>query len=227
MHPYNKLLFIIIAFIGSCSYAQQQILDKDQEVFELFMKRGCSVDDLTPTAALWVEAFFNGDCCKERVQDLLNRGANPNSYAGKLPILLAFIGHSSNDSFEIIKALVKAGARVACQDDTCQETPLIRAAQRGDTALLKYFLENGGKAQLDHQDCVGFTALMSAAYGAKVAAVRLLLTYKPRLDLRCKHGNNTPLELAYCALKEQPVIGGYTAKEAKEVINMLKKTKAS
>ena len=92
----------------------------------------------------------------------------------------------------IVAHLLDAGADPNSRSKN-KSTPLIAAAQRGNTANAKLLIAKG--AQLDLQNDSGSTALLLAAKDGRLSAVRLLAEAGADIDLQ---GNNqfTPLLMA-------------------------------
>ena len=93
-----------------------------------------------------------------RVKQLLNEGADPNSYNihGFTPLIIA----ASDGNNELCEILLNAGANLYARDN-CKMTALHWAANFTYTETCKLLLMHG--AQVDDKDIYGNTALMYAA----------------------------------------------------------------
>lgn len=113
---------------------------------------------------------------KTRVEDLLTRGANPNSKGpdpepwgnGMTPLHAACIPEGREDNSEVVKVLLEAGAGInaTTNDGT---TPLALASQYSHPNVIKLLCENGADAQLKGTDPWEGTPLtpMCPAQGGK------------------------------------------------------------
>ncbi|MFX4263706.1 ankyrin repeat domain-containing protein [Pelotomaculum propionicicum] len=106
----------------------------------------------------------------EVVKALLNGGADPN-FKGKseYPVIYHAMW-SGPDQTEMIKALIKAGAKInAFYDD---RTPLMIAATRNNHELVKFILESGADPNMESSD--GLTALIIAKMRGYTDIINLL-----------------------------------------------------
>jgi uncharacterized protein len=95
------------------------------------------------------------------VRLLLSAGADPN-IRGKGGRMILYDMHSEH-SYEMLKVLIEHG-----------KTPLMLAAQMGDTKQMKHLLQNG--TSMDARDIIeGNTALGDAFFTGKIKAAELLI----------------------------------------------------
>lgn len=82
------------------------------------------------------QAIYRGNW--DAVQNLLQRGVNPNSYLVNGARMLSVAVESGN--MEIINLLLEFGARPCCKDPGLRTSPLERAARRGETDVMRAML---------------------------------------------------------------------------------------
>lgn len=152
-----------------------------------FIDRGADVNatnnaGLTPLMkAVW-------DLDKTRV--LIQRGANVNAASknGNTPLIIASFAHGST---EIVKALIKAGARVEAANGLGGNA-VVAAAEAGDVNTLRVLLDHGGNPDsktLVVESGSESTTLMITAQKGHLDCVKLLLERGAKLNLRTEHGN--------------------------------------
>jgi cytohesin len=161
----------------------------------------------TPDEIALIEASIKGDTAA--VQDLLNKGVNPNTKdsEGRTPLSEAcFYGH-----IDIVKALVVKGGNVWAKKSD-GETPftmaaghpevmqflkqnqeLIEAAHNGDNKTVQALLDKG--AYVNAKDGDGRTALTEAAWENHIDTVKLLLNKGADPNAR-KNDGTTPMSIA-------------------------------
>jgi ankyrin repeat protein len=74
-----------------------------------------------------------------------------------------------------VQLLLSEGADVNERDEGLQQTPLMRATQMGDAAIVRVLLAH--KAQVNAQDDAGQTALMFAVQKGNIQIARILMGY--------------------------------------------------
>lgn len=123
----------------------------------------------------------------DAVQNLLKRGANPNAYLANGPRMLSVAVDSGN--VEILKLLLKFGARPCLRDPRLCTSPLDRAAFKGEIDMVREML----LADRNVDSCI---TLHDAVYYRK-EIVELLI---PHMDKSMFNDGNlgglTPLQLA-------------------------------
>lgn len=159
------------------------------EVVDLFLSRKDvvidAVDDREQTT-LWLAAFFGQP---EIVKRLLSRPDvainKKNKYGESVLFAAAWSG-----SLETVKLLL---ARPDIQVDYNRKTPIIKAAERGNKAMMRMFLEYAEKrsAKFNISD-----ALYNAAENGHTDIVRTLLNIDPELLNAKDKSGFTPLALA-------------------------------
>ena len=85
-----------------------------------------------------------------------------------------------------VQLLLSEGVGVDERDEGAQQTPLMRAAQMGDTTIAQTLLAHG--AAVNAQDNFGHTALMFAAEQGHADLVSLLLRSGAKPGLRDREG---------------------------------------
>jgi hemoglobin len=112
------------------------------------------------------------------VELLLCLGADPNSLDGGRHTPLYCVGNecASEESAEVVLALVRAGAQVDANDGVTGATPLHMAARRGNAVVAKALLECG--ADIDARDRRGDTPLVRAVNCKKSHVAELLRSYR-------------------------------------------------
>lgn len=117
-----------------------------------------------------------------------NQNINALSEEGFAPLHKAV----QDEKIEDVKSLLSAGADVNVPD-SFKRTPLLWAAIRGNTEIMRVLLE--AKADVDIKCCYGLTALHDAARGLNRTAVELLLKAHANPFIKDDRGN-TPLAFA-------------------------------
>lgn len=173
------------------------------------------VDSLNQSA-LQIACRNNHD---KSVEMLLAHGADPNQEVFlniegkpyKLPVIYAVV---SNGSFEMITALMRAGARIDICSPEYPGTPLHNAILLGNTPAVKAFLEGG--ANIHKKDVSGNTPWHCAAGTRCSELLYLLGSYGAYLDIFTTNAKGiTPFALAtdcqngcflraflFCAMKD-------------------------
>lgn len=154
---------------------------------------------------------------REKVLDLIAKGADLTPYKKQASLLHLAIMHSD---FEIVESLLNHGADIHARDNV-GSTPLMYAAQFGDSRILQLLLDKGARvndksASLGDKDVAqnmyrimlgqrgGNTALMDAAGFGHLECVRKLLTAGAHIDEKNDNGNSA---LIYaCAGGDESVI---------------------
>lgn len=149
---------------------------------EAMMRRlieaGAAVNDKNnfgATALLWCTSNPG------KVRLLVEHGADVGvrSKMGHTPLGLA-ARHAGN--LEVVKLLLTKGASLAAAVDNDGLTPVLGAAQANDTAMVRFLLDKGAKA--DEADKAGNTPLMWAASHGNAGLVKTLLAKGTRVNAR-------------------------------------------
>ncbi|HUB83253.1 MAG TPA: ankyrin repeat domain-containing protein [Bryobacteraceae bacterium] len=115
-----------------------------------------------------------------RAVDLFLRlGADPNALDGGRHTPLYSTGNecAGAESAEVVRALVRAGARLDACDGVTGATPLHMAARRGNAVVARALLECG--ADIEARDRRGDTPLQRARNCKKAHVAELLQTWRP------------------------------------------------
>ncbi|MBC8134581.1 MAG: ankyrin repeat domain-containing protein, partial [Fibrella sp.] len=123
---------------------------------------------------------------------LLRRGASVKGIPGERALLYAAGGGDRDMVLRLLKRGVNANCRNT-DDEMENETPLIRAAVKGDVATARILIRHG--ARVDLQDEIGRTALTWAAIRGDDAMARMLLDGGAKVNSGLLYGG-TPLTLA-------------------------------
>jgi len=144
-----------------------------------------------------------GECPPDKVQDAIDKGADPNgALSGGMPVFYAAV--ASQQSTEVLRALVKAGADVN-RPEPSGITPLIVLARESanafDPAAVQAFLDKlvlllDAGARVNAVDPSGMTPLMAAvANGGSITFIKTLL--KAGADVKAAdHAGATALTYA-------------------------------
>jgi len=117
-----------------------------------------------------LDASVKGDF--KKVQELINKGANPNAkdYAKRTPL-----HHASGGGHDkTVKTLLQNKANIHAKDDAGM-TPLHHASNMGRDKTVKTLLQN--KANIHAKDDGGWTPLHHASLNGRDKTVRLLLEH--------------------------------------------------
>ena len=141
--------------------------------------------------------------------------AQESGIAGYTPLLVACM---EDDSGDIVRALLEAGANPRIVDDMIRATPGHKAGYQGHAAAAKALVDKAlvkdGRFEIDAQGPYnGYTALHDAIWHGHKEAASVFIHAGARLDLRT-HTGHTPLELA--------IDYGY-----QEIADLIRKTLAS
>jgi len=111
------------------------------------------------------------------VQLLLRLGADPNVLDGgnHTPLYYAGNQYGSDESADVVRALVSAGAHVNACDGVTRATPLHMAARRGNVTVAKALLLCG--ADIAARDYRGVTPLQRAINCKKAGVAALLRSH--------------------------------------------------
>lgn len=102
------------------------------------------------------------------------------------------LGQRDLQATKIVALLLDADARIECRDNS-ENTPLILAADKGYTELVRELIRRGANRYAENAD--GQTALMRAAFGSHETLRALLDGYaKSELDRKSKSGNTALME---------------------------------
>jgi len=119
-------------------------------------------------------AIIEGDI--DRIEPLLNKGGDPNGMAHGAPFLVWCA-----NNLAVVRLLVSKGANVNLPDDNNGITPLIAAASKGNTDVVKFLLDNG--ANIDSLTTLGNTAYSIAIRQRKMETADLLAERGANLNL--------------------------------------------
>ena len=124
--------------------------------------------------ALW-EAVRS--CNESAIQLILDAGADPNQQPDKcqIPILHCATESHYSGSLGVSKMLVEAGADIEATNSNGW-TPLLLAAKKGETRIIRFLLDVGANAAVKEQK-TGRGALQWAAITGHLEAVHLLLQH--------------------------------------------------
>jgi len=159
----------------------------DADKVRALLKAGVSPDATRNTGATALSYAVMGRHL-EVVKVLLEARADPNrDTAGMTPLFLA----SENGDVEIVKALLRAGAKVDAKLQAVDEdmrvrngdTPLIAAASPTGTAAVTRVLLSAG-ADVNAKAENGKTAVLQAVAAENVAVLKALLEAKPDVKAR-------------------------------------------
>ena len=140
-----------------------------------------------------MKAYINGDT--NIVQLLLEHNADPNIRDNKGWTTL--MDASFEGKNEMARLALKHGAEVNFWDDYWKSTSLALASQEGHTDIVRLLLSNN--ADLNRQDCRGYTALMTASKDGRTDVVQLLLDHGADPELQGNRQGYTALNLASIA----------------------------
>lgn len=134
-------------------------------------------------------AAFKGDIA--RIMTLLGKGMDINQLDrnGRTALHLAAL----NESVDVVRALLDAGADVDIPDQRFGFRPLHFSARKGNAGVSELLVRYG--ADLDAQSLRGETALHLAVINGHPAVVTILLKYLARVDI-CDSNDKTPLQYA-------------------------------
>jgi ankyrin repeat protein len=127
-----------------------------------------------------------------RVLQLLQKHVSPDATSGDGTTALHWAAY--NDDVTLVKALLKAGAKVEPRTRLRALTPLHMAAESGDATLLGALIQGG--AQVDARNESGTTALMIASASGSTQAVETLLAHGADVNAREKTYGETALFFA-------------------------------
>ncbi|KAI1121301.1 ankyrin repeat-containing domain protein [Nemania abortiva] len=124
----------------------------------------------------------------DAVRLLLKYGLNPNDELIKPPLVLEISRSNtpSEDKLDILDLLVTNNARVDLVESSTGITPLMCAAANGELSLAEWLLDHNSNVHV--VDTEGWTALFHAANSNHIELVRVLLSHKPRLDIKVSSG---------------------------------------
>jgi ankyrin repeat protein len=154
------------------------------------------------------------------IEALLDAGADPNRAIseGYMPMDRVIMSMAP-DALACVKALFAHGAKMDVTDNN-GDSPLIDAANYGETDVVKLLLDKGAK--IDARDTDGGTALSAAVENCWPDTVRLLIARGANVNLGSGVAN-TPLAIAEYHLN--PIVSG-NIPTYKAIISMLKKAGA-
>lgn len=155
------------------------------ELVKLMLELGCDANhrNIHGRTALHDAARFGNI---EGVRILADAGAELDcrDERGQVPLIEAIVNNYPETAME----LVRRGADIHGPLSGQQETPLMLAASRGATALVRLLLDRG--SEIESRDFIGCTPLMHASRGGSSEAVRLLLEAGADRNARDKKGLN-------------------------------------
>lgn len=168
-----------------------------KEILELCLAKK-KQDEETITSQKLMAAVASGDL--DQVNALIAAGADVNQKSpvigsgndGQTPLLVAcFLGHA-----EIVRALLKSGAKETINDYLMAATPAHKACYAGQTEALKVLLELAPGVDLTAQGPYnGYTALHDSCWHGHIENVKILLEHGIPLDQK-SHQGETPAQFA-------------------------------
>jgi len=186
---------------------------------------GCKTKQLATTSTTNKVYFKSLDEAKNFVKNGGDINYAESKYGWTALILVAQEGN-----YELATYLISKGADVNKVSTDKEVSPLNRAASEGHLKLVKLFLKQG--ADINHQDVLGSTALMRAAYGGHTAVVQELISNKALIDVRANRGESAiflavakeqvevvELLLAYGANTERPTVFEETPMSKAKALN--------
>ncbi|MBW4577616.1 MAG: ankyrin repeat domain-containing protein [Aphanothece sp. CMT-3BRIN-NPC111] len=135
----------------------------------------------------------------ETVKQLIEEGADVNTVYphvnsfldGHTPLLVA----ARDAHTEIVKELLKAGAKVRVEDWVFKGAPIHKATYNGNAEILKMLIEHPD-IDIDVQGPInGYTPLHDALWHGYTECAEMLINAGARLDLK-GHDGKTPLDMA-------------------------------
>jgi ankyrin repeat protein len=187
---YAGLMSVMDAFSGNSAQSIDSDIDDEsideEELMETDEDEDCENDEEQDSASTPLgAAVLNGDI--SNVSKLLQAGADPNPSAWhQTPVMVVA---ARKGYFEIVQALITAGAKVNCGFD---ELPLHTAAKKGHLEVVRLLLESGADVEGYEEDY--WTSLMSASSAGHLSIVQLLV--ERGADVNAWSQGETPLMLA-------------------------------
>lgn len=120
--------------------------------------------------------------------------------SGRTPLLLAALGHAAG-SHEVLDLLLAKGADVN-SEDTIGSNALQLAATRGGPLAAGSLIKTN-KVDIDHQDSMGYSALLNAAHYGQSEVFSMLVKQRASLKLRTKEGKNA---MHLCTQHNRPAV---------------------
>lgn len=154
------------------------------------------------------KASTSGDL--REVQDILNRGENPDvrDHSCRTALMQAV----NSGHLDLVEFLLSKGADVNARDIQCRTALMYAASFYNSTEILKTLLAHGADVNLSDKD--GLTALMTAAMFGHKEMVAMLLSKGAKVDLKDKDGETAWFKAS--VIKREEVLTLLKAYGAKE-----------
>lgn len=148
-------------------------------IIKLLINSGAHLEAKDGERSPLYEAAIAGHQAATKV--LVAAGANKDvKYESQMTALMKLVSKGDTEkNLHTIKLLIELGFALEATDDL-QQTPLVAAAQQGNTAVVKMLLDAG--ANMEHQDFRGLTALGAAGHNGKADTFKLLLEHGAALN---------------------------------------------